>query len=400
MNKKHLFFAALAFLFSTTACNDHVDSSYLDTTSSSVSEFKMNYDVVSTPLKYTTIDYDKVTYSTDNRHEDYFEYELNTEDDTYTIVNIKKEYEDFTDTIYIPISHDDKNISCINWVKTERNIMHASSIIFPKTFSKIITIFAHDVKKLVLPRTMDYFNWTVQQNKLTDLILPETCKEFIPIRSTNISSITYPKGVEVINLPTSQYVKQIIIPESAKKINPIINGNSNKDTMGIVEVYNFSSKIDYFDLLDVIPTLKSVKESLDITSDIVEANNLLFFIDREENDELSFLGFCTSYSDLIILPRTVDNKTYTIKKCSFEEYASCYKSLVVPSGIEFIEEKAFFNCSIHDIYFEDEMWPEEYHTKFVCIELLGESKNNDERCKINYHMGGTWEYVDGIPTVI
>lgn len=401
MTKKHLFFATLVLLFSTTSCNDHVESSYLDTTSSSATEFKMNYDVTSTPLKYTPIDYDKVTYSTDNQHEDYFEYELNSEDDTYTIINIKKEYEEFTDTIYIPLSHDGKKVNQIKFSFNGTNIIHASSIIFPETFSKIITIFAHDVKKLVLPRTMDYFDWTVQQNKLTELILPETCKEFIPICSTNISSITYPKGVETINLPTSQYVKQIIIPESAKKIasdnSPYYNSNIN--TMGVVEVYNFSSKIDYWDLLDAIPTLKSVKESLDVTSDIVEANNLLFFIDREEDDELSFLGFCTSYSDLIILPRTVDNKTYTIKKYSFEEYASCYKSLVVPSGIETIEEKAFFNCSIRNVYFEDETWPETYHKDFVRIELLGGSID-DDIYKIYYHMGGTWIYVNGIPTSI
>lgn len=377
-----------------SSCSGNANSISKENSSNTVSGESSSSDTKKETIKNylnpQSIDYSSVTYSTDNRCEDYFEYELNDDNETYCIVDIKKEYS-YSDKLYIPLTHNSKAVNVLNMGINKKYIFEATEIYFPETFSKIINIYMPNVVTLVLPRYLDSYSAEYNCTHLTTLILPEKCKDFHYPTTYFFPSITYPKDCETIYIPSDGYFKQIIIPECATSI---VKPYYSYYAYSIVEVYCLSDNITNEQLYEAIPTLKSVKRSLNIQSNIFEVNNLLFY--KDEKTDLTFLGGLTKPIDVMILPSNIDGETYGIEPHSFDNIWFNFPSkIVVPSGLKYIKEYAFVNCKIFDVFFEDEIMPEEYEKSCFVKMLLGINSNI-----INYHMGGTWHYVDDIPTVI
>lgn len=363
------------------SCNKDLSSSW---------QTSNNIDGTNETLINQEVDYDSVLYSTTNECEMYFEYELNTEDDTYKIVDIKKEYAKLNGTIYIPLTHNGKQVSRIEEI-TESN---AKEVIFPETFKEIIDIRFIMVKKLILPRYLESIidDSHTEYFDLIELILPQRCKQFYPLRLVHINTLRYPDDCEVLYLPASRNIKQILIPKSVENISNLLVNDMYYENHGIVEVYCLSNLSDDI-IRKSIPTVKIIKRSLDMKSNIVKVNNILFYID---NADAICLGAYSSTNDIMILPTMVAGKKYKIEQYCFFLLEKHPMSIVIPKGITSIAYKAFYECELSDLFFEDEKLPSTYHDK-LAVRDVPDGCIDPDKYKITYHMGGTWEYVNGVP---
>lgn len=364
------------------SCNQDFSSSF---------QTSNNIDATNETLTNQEVNYDLVLYSTTNECETCFEYEL-SDDNTYKIVDIKKEYAKLNGTIYIPLTHNGKQVSRIEET-TESN---AKEVIFPETFKEIIDIRFIAVEKLILPRYLESIidDSHTEYSNLIELTLPQKCQKFYPLRLVHINTLRYPDDCTTLYLPATRNIKQIIIPKSTENISDLLVNDMYYENHGIVEVYCFANLSD--DIIQkAIPSVKIIKRSLDTESNIVKVNNILFYVD---NADVICLGAYTSINDIMKLPKIVAGKKYKIEQYCFFLLEKHPMSIVIPKGITSIAYKAFYECEISDLFFEDEELPSTYHEK-LAVRDVPDGCMNPDKYKITYHMAGTWGYVNGVPVV-